>query len=552
MNLNLRNIGLFVALSLGATAVFAQTFQSSNLPIVVINTKGAVIVDEPKVAVEMGVIDNGPGRRNAPTDPWNGYRGTVGIEIRGASSQMFPKKQFGLETRDDKGEDQAVSLLGFPEEADWVLNATYNDKTLLRDPLAYWLARQQGRYATRTKYVELVRDGGYEGVYILQERIKRDKNRVNISKLEPKDASGDALTGGYIVKIDKVAGGRSKQWYSLFKPDPRSPFTPLFQVDYPRFEDLTNVQFDYIKNKVNAFEAAIYGPNYRDNDKGFRSFIDEDSFVDYFLLTELTRNVDGYRLSAFFYKDRDSKGGKFVMGPAWDYNIAFGNGNYYEAFRTDGWQYRVNDLMLPVRTGQTEDVFKAPAWWERLLSDPTFAIRAVSRWKTLRADAWSDARVNRFVDSCATLLGEAQVRNFQRWPVLGVNVWPNYFVGKTYAEEVTWLKNWLRLRLAWLDQQMQSNVLITGTEPLPAGLGLSVFPNPAEPRTRVRFDLPRPGPARLSVYDLTGRRVQTLADEPREAGSHELDWSAAALASGLYVLELQTDAGAARTRVVVR
>lgn len=530
----------------------AQVFQSSNLPVVVINTKGAVIVDEPKVAVEMGVIDNGAGRRNAPTDPWNGYRGTVGIEIRGASSQMFPKKQFGVETRDDKGEDRAVSLLGLPEEADWVLNATYNDKTLMRDPLAYWLARQQGRYATRTKYVELVRDGGYEGVYILQERIKRDKNRVNISKIEPKDASGDALTGGYIVKIDKVAGNRTRQWYSGFKPDPRSPFTPLFQVDYPKFEDLTNVQFDYIKNKVNAFEAAIYGPNFRDNDQGFRAFIDEDSFVDYFLLTELTRNVDGYRLSAFFYKDRDSKGGKFVMGPAWDYNIAFGNGNYYEAFRTDGWQYRVNDLMLPVRSGQTEDVFKAPAWWERLLSDPTFAIRAVSRWKTLRADAWSDARINRFVDSCATLLGEAQVRNFQRWNILGTYVWPNYFVGKTYAEEVTWLKNWLRLRLAWLDQQMQSSVLITGTEPVPAGLGLAVFPNPVAAGSRVRFELPRPGPARLSVYDLAGRRLHTLTHESRAAGSHELDWPAPALPAGLYVLELHTDAGATRTRVVVR
>lgn len=543
---------LCAAFSLSTPAVFAQVFQSSNLPVVVINTKGAVIVDEPKVNVEMGIIDNGPNQRNAPTDPWNGYRGTVGIEIRGASSQMFPKKQFGIETRDARGEDRAVSLLGFPEEADWVLNATYNDKTLIRDPLAYWLARQQGRYATRTKYVELVRDEVYQGVYILQERIKRDKARVNISKLEPKDASGDALTGGYILKIDKEEGSESRQWYSPFKPDPRSNFTPRFMVDYPKIGDLTNAQFDYIKAKVIEFETAIYGPDYRDNDKGFRRFIDEDSFVDYFLLTELTRNVDGYRLSAFFHKDRDSKGGKFRMGPAWDYNIAFGNGDYYDAWKPEGWQYPVNERMLPVKPGQPEDSFKAPAWWERLLSDPVFAVRAISRYNVLRADAWSDARINRFVDSCATLLGEAQVRNFQRWNILGTYVWPNYFVGKTYAEEVTWLKNWLRLRLAWLDAQMKANFLVTGTEPLPEGPGLSVFPNPVDARSRVRFDLPRPGPARLSVYDLTGRRVQTLTDEPRPAGSHELDWPAPTLPAGLYVLELQTDEGTARTRVVVR
>lgn len=545
---------LFLAFGVVHSPAAAQFFQSSNLPIVVINTKGAVIVDEPKVDVEMGVIDNGPGKRNAPTDPWNGYRGRVGIEIRGASSQMFPKKQFGIETRDAKGEDVAVSLLGFPEEADWVLNATYNDKTLIRDPLAYWLARQQDRYATRTKYVEVVKDSVYQGVYILQERIKRDKNRVNIAKLEPKDTDGDALTGGYIVKIDKVAGNRTKQWHSQFKPDPRSQFTPLFQVDYPKFEDLTNAQFDYIKNRVNAFEAAMYGPDFRDNEKGFRKFIDEDSFVDYFLLTELTRNVDGYRLSAFFYKDRDSKGGKFVMGPAWDYNIAFGNGNYYDAWLPGGWQYLVNNQMLPVSSGQSEDVFKAPAWWERLLSDPTFAIRAVSRWNTLRADAWSDARINRFVDSCATLLGESQARNFDRWRILGTKVWPNYYAGQTYAEELNFLKNWLRQRLAWLDQQMKSNVLVTGTEPGAqpgaSALNLAVWPNPVDAGSRVRYDLSRRGPVRLSVYDLTGRRVQTLADETREAGSYELDWAAAGLAAGLYVVEVQAEEGAVRKRVL--
>jgi hypothetical protein len=537
---------LFLGLPFGGVA---QQFSSSNLPIVVINTKGVAIVDEPKVNVEMGIIDNGPGRRNARTDPYNAYRGTVGIEIRGSSSQLFPKKAYGFETRDARSNDLAVGLLGFPAESDWVLNATYNEKSLIRDPLAYWLARQQGRYASRTRYVEVVKDSLYQGVYILQERIKRDKNRVNIQKLEPKDNSGDALTGGYILKIDKVTGTPGKQWYSAFKPDPRSQFSPLFQVDYPKLTDLTDAQFQYVKNYVNAFEAAIYGPDYRDPGKGFRNYIDEDSFVDYFLLTELTRNVDGYRLSAFFFKNRDSKGGKLVMGPAWDYNIAFGNGDYYDAWKPEGWQYRVNDLMLPVKTGQQEDGYKAPAWWQRLLSDPAFAQKAVSRYKTLRADAWSDARVNRFVDSCATLLAESQARNFQRWPVLGTYVWPNYYIGKTYQDEVTWLKNWLALRLAWLDKQVQAGQLVTATEP-GAGLTLSVFPNPTDRGSRVRYDLPQRGPVRLSVLDPTGRRVQTLTDGEREAGSHELDWSAANLAPGLYLLELQTTAGTLRKRVL--
>ncbi len=542
-------------LALGAIAppVFAQTFQSSNLPIVVINTKGAVILDEPKVAVELGIVDNGPGKRNAFTDPWNGYRGAAGIEIRGASSQMFPKKPYGFETRDAAGEDKAVSLLGFPAEADWVLNASYNDKTLIRDPLAYWLARQQGRYASRTKYVEVLKDSLYQGVYILQERIKRDKARVDISKLEPKDNSGDALTGGYILKIDKTSGSPAKRWNSLFKPDPRSTFSPLFQVEYPKLEDITNEQFAYIKTYVDAFETAIYGPDYRDVDKGFRKFIDEDSFVDYFLLTELTRNVDGYRLSAFFSKNRDSKGGKLTMGPAWDYNIAFGNGDYYDGWKPEGWQYRVNDGMLPLKVGQQyEDGFKAPAWWERLLSDPAFARKATQRWKTLRADAWSDTRLNRFVDSCATLLGESQSRNFERWKILGTYVWPNYYVGKTYAEEVTWMKNWLRQRLAWLDERVNAGYLVTGTEPDLTPTSLEVWPNPTERGSQIRYQVLQRGPVRLSVYDLTGRRVQTLAEDEREAGQHELDWGTNGLAPGLYLLELQAEGQAAVRRKVLK
>ncbi|MBC7891781.1 MAG: CotH kinase family protein, partial [Sphingobacteriaceae bacterium] len=328
---------------------------------------------------------------------------------------------------------------------------------------------------------------------------------------------------------------------------------PLFQVEYPKLEDITNEQFAYIKSYVDAFEAAIYGPDYRDPTKGFRAFIDEDSFVDYFLLTELTRNVDGYRLSAFFSKNRDSKGGKLMMGPAWDYNIAFGNGDYYDGWKPEGWQYQVNDGMLPLKTGQQyEDGYKAPAWWERLLSDPAFARKATQRWKTLRADGWSDTRVNRFVDSCATQLGESQTRNFERWKILGTYVWPNYYVGKTHAEEVTWMKDWLRKRLAWLDEQVNRGYLVTGTEPVLAGNSLQLWPNPTEGGSRVRYELARPGFLRLSVYDGTGRRVQTLAEGQHQAGRHELDWVNTGLAPGLYMLELQAEGERAVRRKVLK
>ncbi|HMR57666.1 MAG TPA: CotH kinase family protein, partial [Cyclobacteriaceae bacterium] len=163
---------------------YTQTL-SSNLPIVVINTAGATILDDPKIVADMGIIDNGPGQRNSVTDTYNNYSGKIGIEIRGSSSQSFPKKQYSIELRDATGEGVSAPLLGLPPEEDWVLFAPYNDKTLMRDVLAYKIGRDLNRYAPRTRFCELVLNGNYEGIYVLIEKIKRDNNRVDINKLNP-------------------------------------------------------------------------------------------------------------------------------------------------------------------------------------------------------------------------------------------------------------------------------------------------------------------------------------------------------------------------------
>ena len=139
-------------------------FTSSNLPIFVINTNGQTIIDDQKITVNLGVIYNGEGVRNNITDPFNHYNGKIGIEIRGSSTQMFPKKQYGVETRDANGNDLDVSLLGFPAESDWIFYAPYTDKSLMRNFLAYSLARTMGRYATRCKYFELIINNDYKGI----------------------------------------------------------------------------------------------------------------------------------------------------------------------------------------------------------------------------------------------------------------------------------------------------------------------------------------------------------------------------------------------------
>src|SRR4051812_47144509 len=159
-------------LSALALQVFPQVtvpFTSSNLPIIIIDTNGKEIVDDPKIEASLGIIYNGANMRNNVTDAYNNYSGLMGIEIRGSSSQQFPKKQYGVQLQDANGDDVEAALLGLPKEEDWIFSAPYNDKTLMRDVLAYKLANDLGEYAPRTKYVELQLNGSYNGIYVLIE-----------------------------------------------------------------------------------------------------------------------------------------------------------------------------------------------------------------------------------------------------------------------------------------------------------------------------------------------------------------------------------------------
>ena len=224
-----------------------SVFTESNLPIVILDTEGQEIVDAPRITVHMGIIDNGTGI-NHINDPLNGYDGQISIEIRGSSSQMFPKKQYALETQDIDGENLNVSILGMPEENDWILHAPYSDKSLIRNFLAYELARDMGRYSSRTRFCELMINGDYKGLYIFMEKIKRDNNRVDISKLEPDETTGDDLTGGYILKVDKWDGDNNDGWWS----DPSLPEYEgvWYQYHYPKPEDIVEEQRNYIINYI--------------------------------------------------------------------------------------------------------------------------------------------------------------------------------------------------------------------------------------------------------------------------------------------------------------
>jgi hypothetical protein len=522
------------------STVNGQSLTSSNLPIIKINTNGNTIYDEPKILADLEIIYNGIDKTNNVTDKANVYAGKVGIEYRGSTSQdLFPKKPYGMELWvDSTQKSRKVGLLGMPDESDWVLNATYNDKTLMRDVLSYDLANRMGRYATRTRYCELMLNNQYDGLYILMEKIKKDKNRVDISTLKVTDNTGDDVTGGYILKIDKTEGSKARSWNTTV-PDGLQKFTIPIQIDYPKLADITEAQFNYIKNYVTEFETSILSTDFKNSKAKWRDLVDLDTFVDYFLITEFTKNVDGYRLSTYFYKDKDSKGGKLKMGPAWDYNLAFGNAYYHEGYLTSGWQYKINDLAILAK----DTYFLAPNWWGQLAQDSTFRYRASKRWATLRTTVFSTARINNWLDSTANVLQPAMIRNNNRWTgVLGKNIWPNYYVGATYQDELNWMKEWIRQRSIWLDGQLKIfGSPLANEQEITKESPLRVFPNPSESETVLEYDVLKKGKVKISIYDLGGRLIGVLSDEEKSVKTYQIKFNSENLQIGTYIIDYQLD-----------
>ncbi len=320
--------------------VSAQVFTDSNLPIVVITTdQGVAIPDDPKVLATMKIIYRGPEQRNYLTDQNNpaflDYNGRIKIEIRGSSSQSSPKKQYAFTTlMPDNITNNNTSLLGMPEENDWIINGMVFDPGLIRDYLSYNLSRQIGQYASRTAYCEVVINGSFMGLYVLQEKIKADDNRVDIVKIETDDIQFPEVTGGYITKADKTTGGDPVAWKML-------TWTGAL-VEYihemPKPEDVRTAQTNYIHNQFNMLDAAASQGNISLVD-GIPSVIDIPSFIDYMIVNELGSGADSYTYSAFFHKDRN---GKLRAGPVWDMDLTYGNDLFfwgYDRSKTNVWQF---------------------------------------------------------------------------------------------------------------------------------------------------------------------------------------------------------------------
>jgi CotH kinase protein/Secretion system C-terminal sorting domain/Proprotein convertase P-domain len=530
------------SITFGNTPALAYFVTETNIPLVILKTNGQGIPGDTKITAQMGIIDNGIGAINRVTDPFNGYDGFIGIEVRGSSSAGFPQKQYSFETRDSLGNNLDISLLGMAADNDWILYAPYTDKSLMRNRLTYDLSNDMNRWAIKGRFCEVILNGEYQGIYELTENIKRGKDRLNIAKMTPSDTIGDELTGGYIVKIDRVSG---PSWVSNFLPDQINVYENqiVYQCIYPKPEDILPVQFNYIQQYVDSFERALAAPTFKNPLTGWRKYADEDAFIDYFLLNELTKNVDAYTLSTFFFKDKNSNGGKLQMGPNWDYNLAWRNADYCTGDLADGWIYRKNDVC------GTDISF----WWKRFMLDTAYKNRMKCRWMELRTTVLDTTYIFNKMDSIAEYLGASKDRHFRQWPILGTYVWPNPApLANTYTEELDNMKQWIVERLNWMDNNLPGICSPVSAEMVFGGNEFSIFPNPVAETLHINMAPLRPNDINITVYDGLGQVVllQSFTTAGNDSETVTIDFKA--IPKGFYFVTMSDDSGAIGVKKIVK
>jgi subtilisin-like proprotein convertase family protein len=514
-------------------------FTDSNLPIVVINTNNQTIPDEPQLMADMGIIYNGVSIRNNMTDPFNHYNGKVGIEVRGNYSAGLPQKPYRFETWDINGNAINVPLLGMPSENDWCLLATYNDKSFCRNLLANNLFESMGHYAPRSVFVEVVLNGEYQGVYQLCETIKRDANRVDIAKLNVTDITGQEVTGGYILKTDYWDNNNS--WQSSYSPIDHPGFDIHLVYNYPEYDVIVPQQKTYIQGFVYDMETALYGPNFTDTTNGYRKYMSTRSFMDYFFVNELARNVDGFKKSCYYYKEKDDSAGnigKLKAGPVWDFDWAWKNiwdCSIFQATDGSGWSHHINDC--------SPDIY-GTGWYIRMFQDSAFADEVNCRWQELRGTILDTAYLFHYIDSVATWMNESQQRHYAYWGHMGAATGtPEVDAPRqSYQEEIDALKAWITLRLSWMDANMfgnPNNCNLTSVPESNPTTTSTPYPNPFSNEINFSVYMNAPEQIDVRVYDAFGREViAPLAVNGTPGANYVNVQLPNDLAAGVYLMEI--------------
>ncbi|MGA4579421.1 lamin tail domain-containing protein [Limisphaera sp. VF-2] len=392
----------------------------------------------------------------------------AGVNVRGSSTAGLPQKSYAVETWDEFNDDRDVELLEMPAESDWVLyGQNLFDPSFLHNPLAHAWSRAIGRYSPRTRFAEVFVNttggqvqfnapagGDYHGLYTVLEKIKRNDQRVNIARLEAGVTNLPALTGGYLLKVDR-ADADERTFYDPYLE------TSIVYVDPPGPDMMTparSAQAQYIQNYLLNFGAALTSAEWTNPVTGYHAWIDVPSWIDHHLLNVLALNVDALRLSAYFFKERERK---LEMGPLWDFDRAMGTsgGGDLRAFNPRSWMGSVG---LGGGSDYGTDFFNAAnvfpnGWYRRLFRDPDFWQAWIDRWQELRPGPLHTNALFALVDEMTNQIAAVHTRQTQRWSgsaprsgTVSSAGYSHWFPG-TYAGEIAFLKRWLADRVHFID-----------------------------------------------------------------------------------------------------
>ncbi len=404
-----------------------QFYQVTNLPTVTIHTENNIDPMD-KVTEHIShvniIYENGTLLQSR----------TATARCRGNASFNFEKKPYRIKF-DEKLRVLAHSGDAAPAKAKkWTLINNWGDKTLMRNIVAFEVSRRMGMpYTPYCKPVDVILNGEYKGCYQLSDQITIDKDRVAIKEMEPTDNEEPNISGGYLIEVDGYAN-QEKSWFTSSRGIPVT-------IKSPDEDDITAKQHEYIKNCFDEMERRLHSSYYTDPATGYRSVLDVESFMKYFLQEQIVANPDVF-WSTYMYKGREDN--QLHVGPCWDFDNAFNN---------DKRSYDMNDK-TDFNMGGAPNM---DGFTRRILSDPYVARTLRTRWRYYRDSA--DVNLESllaYVDSTAQLLDHSQRLNFMRWDILGKQVHENPIEGVTgeYYSTVEFLKTFLRGRFPWMDRML--------------------------------------------------------------------------------------------------
>lgn len=385
-----------------------------NIPVIHIKTKNSAPILNKKDYVDGTITISDPERLYSDVAE---FSAEMGIRGRGNSTWSFPKKPWKVKLK------EKASLLGMPADKEWALLANYADRTLVRNIVAMKLSEICGfSWTPRMHSVEVYLNGKYQGVYTLCEHKKVSSDRVDIDVVGEDVTGGDAITGGYYLEIEEQQDETTCWWTSMGVPmmfsDPEEP---------------NSEQLAYVKSLFESFEQALWAKDYSQT-SGYPKYIDVDSFVDYYIVQELTKNIDGnLRKSSFITKER---GKKMEMYHLWDFDLTLGNCGYF-------WGN--------VGNGPENFWIKLDKWYPHLFADPAFVDKVQKRWNELKPEF---DKIPEFIDEQTFYLAKAQERNFKVWSIWESVDWVYFPSLGSYEKEVDYLKEFYTKRLEWLDTEL--------------------------------------------------------------------------------------------------